>query len=304
MEFSSDNTKTEGVKIMKKLLLIAVVLLMGIAFMSTGFAQPKAAPAPEKEPTAKLKGEASGFVGKVAMIDETLIVVKGKKIAVSFDARNPEVKGYKTIGDVIVGDTVAAKYTKDGILITKFKGLAKAKTVMAKKVEKAKKIPKQEAVSQITDYIRNEKVELGEDKLRSISEMVYDESIRYNLDYRLVLALMKIESNFKHNAVSKKGARGLLQVKPSLARYIAEDVGVAWQGDTTLDEPDKNIKIGVRVFSKLIEDFQSIQMALHAYHVGPTRLREILIEEKKPQKRYVNLVLDEYDRNVSRFPAP
>jgi hypothetical protein len=47
-----------------------------------------------------------------------------------------------------------------------------------------------------------------------------------------------------------------------------------------------------------------VSVQLHAYHAGPTRLREILIEEKKPQKRHVNLVLDEYDRNVSRFPAP
>ncbi len=65
--------------------------------------------------------------------------------------------------------------------------------------------------------------------------------------------------------------------------------GVTWQGDTTLDEPDKNIKIGVHVFSKLINDFKSVQMALHAYHVGPTKLRDNFRREK-PQKHYVNLV--------------
>ena len=134
--------------------------------------------------------------------------------------------------------------------------------------------------------------------------MVYKESMRYNIDYRLVLALMKIESNFRCDAVSEQGARGLLQVKPSLARYIAEDVGIRWQGDETLDEPKKNIRIGVHVFSKLIEDFQNTNMALHAYHVGPTRLREILTEKKIPEKRYLNLVLDEYDRNISLLPAP
>jgi soluble lytic murein transglycosylase len=115
---------------------------------------------------------------------------------------------------------------------------------------------------------------------------------------------MKIESNFRYDAVSKRGARGLMQVKPSLAKYIAEDVGIRWWGDKTLDEPEKNIKIGVHIFSKLIEDFQGINMALHAYHVGPTRLREILTKKKIPQKRYLNLVLDEYDRNASLLPAP
>jgi soluble lytic murein transglycosylase len=166
------------------------------------------------------------------------------------------------------------------------------------------KIRKEEAVSRITDYIRDENVELEDKVLKTISEMVYKESMRYNIDYRLVLALMKIESNFRCDAVSEKGARGLLQVKPSLARYIAEDVGIRWRGDETLDEPKKNIRIGVHVFSKLIEDFQNTNMALHAYHVGPTRLREILTEKKIPQKRYLNLVLNEYDRNISLLPAP
>ena len=45
-------------------------------------------------------------------------------------------------------------------------------------------------------------------------------------------------------------------------------------------------------------------MALHAYHVGPTRLREILTGNEIPEKRYLNLVLNEYDRNISLLPAP
>jgi soluble lytic murein transglycosylase len=166
------------------------------------------------------------------------------------------------------------------------------------------KVKKEKAVVEIIDYLRNGNAELKDEKLKSISEAVYDESTRYNLDYRLVLAIMKVESNFRYDAVSAKGARGLLQVKPSLARYIAEDVGVTWQGANTLDEPEKNIKIGVHLFSQLLKDFQNIHMALHAYHVGPARLREILTEKKIPQKRYLNLVLDEYDRNISILPAP
>jgi soluble lytic murein transglycosylase len=166
------------------------------------------------------------------------------------------------------------------------------------------KIKKEKAVNRIIDYIGDENVALQKEKLKAISEMVYGESIRYSVDYRLVLALIKIESNFRYDAVSRRGARGLLQVKPSFARYIAEDVGIRWQGDKTLDEPEENIKIGVHFFSKLIKDFKSISMALHAYHIGPTRLRGMLIKKKVPRKHYLNLVLDEYDRNISLLPAP
>ena len=97
-------------------------------------------------------------------------------------------------------------------------------------VAHGEKVKKKEAIRRITDYIRDENVELGDKELRIISEMVYKESMRYNIDYRLVLALIKIESNFRCDAVSRKGARGLLQVKPSLAKYIAEDVGIRWRG--------------------------------------------------------------------------
>ena len=171
-------------------------------------------------------------------------------------------------------------------------------------VDHREKVKKEEAVRQIIDYMQGENVELEDEQSRAIAEMVYDESRRCNVDYRLVLALMKIESNFRYDAVSEQGARGLLQVKPSLAKYVAEDIGITWRGSKTLDEPDKNIKIGVHFFSQLIEDFQSVNMALHAYHVGPTKLRELLGKKKKPHKDYLNLVLDEYDRNRSVLPPP
>jgi soluble lytic murein transglycosylase len=163
---------------------------------------------------------------------------------------------------------------------------------------------KEKILHHVIDYIRYENKTLKGEEMRNISELVYDESRRYKLDYRLVLSLMKVESNFRHNAISKKGARGLLQVKPSLARYVAEDAGVFWQGDETLDEPEKNIKIGVYAFSRLIKDFKNITMALHAYHVGPAKLKEIISKKKIPKNVYLNLVLDEYDRNVSLLPAP
>ncbi|OPY76474.1 MAG: lytic murein transglycosylase [Syntrophorhabdus sp. PtaU1.Bin050] len=164
---------------------------------------------------------------------------------------------------------------------------------------------KDEIVPQIINHVQDQNVDLEEEKLKTIAEMVYDESVRCNVDYRLVLAIMKVESNFKDDAVSEQGARGLLQVKPSLAKYIASDAGVKWRGDKTLDEPDKNIKIGVHFFSRLVEDFdENIHMALHAYHVGPTRLRAILTEKKKPGKYYLNLVLDEYKRNRTILPPP
>jgi hypothetical protein len=140
------------IEVMKKFLTVVLVILLGIAFVSSGCTRSKEAPekapakeAPEKAPVPekspeKPKPDISGFVGKITTIDASLIQVKGKKAEVTFDASNPEFRGYKAVGDVEVGDTVAVEYTKDGVVITKLKG-AEAE----KKAEKARQAPKEEA---------------------------------------------------------------------------------------------------------------------------------------------------------------
>ncbi len=163
---------------------------------------------------------------------------------------------------------------------------------------------KEQTIQKIIRHIDSEDVDFDEEELQSIARVLYEESKQNEIDYRLVLAVMKVESNFRSDAVSTRGARGLLQLKPSLAKFIARDAGIKWHGAKTLDEPGKNIKIGVRHLSQLISDFESLHLALHAYHVGPTRLREILSEKHKPNKYFLNLVLKEYERNMSLLPAP
>ena len=120
-------------------------------------------------------------------------------------------------------------------------------------------------------YLKNEKVTLSERKMKSIAMHIYDESLRYHIDYRLILALMKVESNFKNDAVSCKGAMGLLQIKPSLGRTVAKDIGMEWKGDSQIHDPDKNIRIGVHHLSCLIKDFATLSSALHAYNGGASQ---------------------------------
>ena len=52
-----------------------------------------------------------------------------------------------------------------------------------------------------------------------------------------------------------------------------------WDGHKTLDEPDSNIKIGIYFFSQLIRDFENINLALKAYNMGPTRVKELSLEQ-------------------------
>ncbi len=149
-------------------------------------------------------------------------------------------------------------------------------------------------VDRVARYIGSENDDIDPERLQSIARAVLEDSEYYDIDYRLVLAMMKVESNFRQTVVSTRGARGILQVKPSLARHIAEDAGVEWKGAKTLDDPHKNVRIGVHFFANLLDDFENLHLALQAYNMGPTRLKQILSQKSRPGSTFTRNVLSEY----------
>ena len=163
---------------------------------------------------------------------------------------------------------------------------------------------KEVIVSKTVQYLKERKLSATDEKLKTIATSVYEESQKYDIDYRLVLAVMKVESNFKNEAISRKGARGLLQIKPTLANYIGKEAGVEVKGTETLHEPDKNIKIGVNYLSKLMDMFDNLTAALHAYNVGPTKVKRIGASAESPPTRFTKKVMDEYNQIVEVLPDP
>ena len=157
-------------------------------------------------------------------------------------------------------------------------------------------------VDRIVAYFMGKHVDMKKDKLRAVVRKVCSESRQRDLDYRLALAVIKVESNFKQDVVSRKGASGLFQIVPSLARHIAKDAGVKWNGARCLRKPDDNIKLGVYHLSKLVEDFESLPAALHAYHVGAVKAKACDPNGDEPKTAFTNRVLREYKRNCSRLP--
>jgi soluble lytic murein transglycosylase len=156
----------------------------------------------------------------------------------------------------------------------------------------------------IVSYLKEHMPDMPEDRLREIANYVYAESKECDLDYRLVLAIMKVESNFNEDAISSKGARGLLQIKPSLGRGIAETLGVTWSGDRILHEPDKNIKFGVYHLSQLIDDFETLPWALYAYNSGSTKAKKLAARHKQPGLHFAKAVLSEYEKTMTVLPDP
>ena len=157
-------------------------------------------------------------------------------------------------------------------------------------------------VDRIVAYFMGKHVDMEKDKLRAVVRTVCNESQQRDLDYRLALAVIKVESNFKQDVVSRKGASGLFQIVPSLARHIAKDAGVRWNGARCLRKPDDNIKLGVYHLSKLVKDFKSLPTALHAYNVGSDKVKSRAPDLDEPKTVFINRVLREYKRSCSRLP--
>jgi len=98
-----------------------------------------------------------------------------------------------------------------------------------------------------------------------IKQLVIRTAQRYGVDPALALALARAESDFDPDAVSHKGAIGVMQLMPETAKAL----GVANPYD-----PTENIDGGIRYLKQLIERFGgNIVLAVAAYNAGPNAVR-------------------------------
>jgi soluble lytic murein transglycosylase-like protein len=92
---------------------------------------------------------------------------------------------------------------------------------------------------------------------------------QHNLDPALVTAIAAAESGFRPNAVSRKGALGLMQIMPATgARY---GVSIASQTTTSalIQDPELNAQVGSRYLADLLRQFNGeIELAIAAYNAG------------------------------------
>ncbi len=94
----------------------------------------------------------------------------------------------------------------------------------------------------------------------------------YHVDKALVYAMAKAESGFQTNAVSKKGAVGLMQLMPDTAAWCAEKLGEP-QIAEQLTEPAVNIRLGTYYLSYLLKRYGGEETAaIAAYNAGDGRV--------------------------------
>lgn len=106
----------------------------------------------------------------------------------------------------------------------------------------------------------------------------------YDLDPQLIKAVIKVESNYDHRAVSEKGAKGLMQLMPA----TAADMNVY-----NLFDPRENIMGGTCYLKQLLARFNgNLPLTLAAYNAGPSAVERCGgIPNYAETQRYVRSVL-------------
>jgi soluble lytic murein transglycosylase len=117
-------------------------------------------------------------------------------------------------------------------------------------------------------------------------KLISNASKEFNVDSRLLKAMIKAESDFDPRAISRKGAMGLMQIMPENFKMLnIENPFDPWQ----------NIRAGAQYFKKLYKRFNGkLALSLAAYNAGPTAV-----------DRYKNIPpyqeTEEYVRRVLRY---
>jgi len=119
---------------------------------------------------------------------------------------------------------------------------------------------------------------------------------RHNVDPNLVRAVVKVESNFNPNAVSRKGAIGLMQLMPSTARQL---------NVKNPFDPEQNVDAGVRHLKQLLENYGGdVRLTLAAYNAGAGAVtRSAGVPRYAETQNYVKRITNLYYGGVDLSPS-
>jgi len=160
--------------------------------------------------------------------------------------------------------------------------------VLKNKPQNNGKIPLAKTVPSIRPFIEIEMTSRQKHAENRYHPLILEAANRYKVEPEIIKAIIMAESGFNAKAVSKVGARGLMQLMPRTARSL---------GVKDSFKPAHNIDAGVRYFRELLDEFDGeVKLALAAYNAGRLNVKKYGgIPPFKATEFYINKVLKYYD---------
>ena len=123
---------------------------------------------------------------------------------------------------------------------------------------------------------------------QDIDAAIDQAAARHNVDPSLVRSVVKVESNFNPNAVSRKGAMGLMQLMPSTARSL---------NVSNPFDPQQNVDAGVRHLRRLLDSYGGdVRLSLAAYNAGAGAVaRSAGVPHFRETQNYVRRITNLYN---------
>lgn len=152
----------------------------------------------------------------------------------------------------------------------------------------------------IYTIVRWHRPDIDESEGWRLADVILHESAKRHVDPLLVLALIRVESGFRFDAVSPMGARGMMQIMPdtgrSLAETLAGEYGFQTAGFTpeSLHDPVLNLRLGIYYLHDLKKQFNKLTHALTAYNFGPAHTQSRLENNLELSENYAAQVLAAY----------
>ena len=108
-----------------------------------------------------------------------------------------------------------------------------------------------------------------------------------------ILAVARQESQFDPKAVSRAGARGLMQLMPTTGREVARRLGLPFDLEALNDDPDFNVQLGSWYLGRQLDRYGgALALAAAAYNAGAGRVDEWLSRYGDPRGRSVHVLVD------------
>lgn len=139
------------------------------------------------------------------------------------------------------------------------------------------------------DHYAHKPAALTAKRRDAYDDLIASASERWDVDFSLVKAVMHAESAFDNEAVSRVGARGLMQLMPQTASMLQV---------TDIHDPRQNINAGARYLRMMLDRFRgNVRNALAAYNAGEANVRKYGGVPPFPEtKTYVTRVVELADK--------